>query len=140
MTESLESRASLVASLCEHLCAGNPASTWYADPANVDQKTIRRWGIQDPSIKAAVESARVEAQGVLIDQCREIADSDKPEAYPGQRKTQCWARLEAAKRINPQRYGDRQQVTGADGGGIVLRVITGLESPAAGTEDSESHG
>lgn len=137
MTSDREaSRARLVESLCDHLASGRHADQWYCVDGNPSHQTIWRWRKEDGALDTAIEEARKAGAHVLVDQAVAIADGTHaiakgPESYPGQRKTQCWARFEAAKRIYPQRYGDKVQVGGDGGAPIVVQSKAEREAELA---------
>lgn len=124
--ETSRARLVVVGSLCEHLSDGRHADEWYGVGDNPSHQTIWRWRKADEAIDEAIEEARRAGAHVLIDQAVAIADGTHPaakgpESYPGQRKTQCWARFEAAKRIHPQRYGDKVAL-GGDASAPAIKV------------------
>lgn len=111
-----ERRAALVDDLCGHLASGAHASQWYGQNGNPGHSAVWRWRKERPDWDEAIEAARAAGAHVLVDAAVAIADGEHPvaqgkEAYPGQRRTQVWARFEAAKRLNPRNYGDKVDVT-----------------------------
>lgn len=135
-SEASRARARIVESLCDHLADGKHADEWYGVGGNPSHQTIWRWGKADKAIAEAIEDARRAGSHVLVGQAVAISDgrhpiAKGPEDYPGQRRTQCWARFEAAKRINPQRYGDKVAI-GGDAGAPPIKVeaIPGPPAPA----------
>ena len=134
-SEASRARARIVASLCDHLADGKHADQWYGVNGNPSHQTIWRWGREEKDLHDAIEEARKAGSHVIVGEAVSIADGTHPlakgpEDYPGQRKTQCWARFEQAKRIHPQRYGDKVQV-GGDPTGVPLEIkSTGPTIPA----------
>jgi len=133
-SEASRARLAVVESLCEHLSDGLHADQWYGKNGNPSHQTIWRWRRAYKPYDDAIEDARRTGSHVLIDQAVAIADGSHPvaqgpEAYPGQRKTQCWARFEAAKRINPARYGDKMAL-GGDASAPAIKVES-AQGPAA---------
>jgi hypothetical protein len=103
-----------VASLCEHLVNGGAASQWYGagDPPNPSNYAIWTWCEADPLLKAQVKAARQAGTHVHVDESVRIADDRQDDPDPASRKVRIWARLEMAKKINPQHYGDKVAIGG----------------------------
>lgn len=108
-------RGAFVASLCSHLAGGGHADRWYGQDGNPSHQAVWEWRKRRKDWHESIEEARGIGSHVLVDAVVSIADgthplAQGPEKYPGQRKVQAWARLEAAKRINPKHYGDKSAI------------------------------
>ena len=85
-------------------------------------RTVRDWEAGDESVAAAIARAREAGQEALFEQCLEIADDERHdwelskkgvltnEVAIGRAKLRVWTRMELLKRLNPKKYGDKQQV------------------------------
>lgn len=118
--------------ICEWIASGKFLTSYCAQEGKPSYTVVNRWIDQDEDISAKVARARLKGADSLVDQVIEIVDSepdrdDNNKIDPGYiawKKNQAWARFEAAKKINPQKYGDKQTTTHE--GGISLKVFTGI--------------
>lgn len=129
--------------ICDRLSKGIPLTVICRDAKEGDPdfpapRTVMDWQAEDESVAAAIARAREAGQEALFEQCLEIADDEAHdwelskkgevtnEVAIGRAKLRVWTRMELLKRLNPRKYGDKQQVehTGK----------IGLESLVAGSE------
>lgn len=85
-------------------------------------RTVRDWEAEDPTIAAQVARAREAGEEALFEQCLEISDDETHDWVASKKglltnevniaraKLRVWTRMEMLKRINPRKYGDRQQI------------------------------
>lgn len=113
--------------ICERLSQGIPLTTICreakeTDPTFPAPRTVRLWEAENQEVAAAIARAREAGQEALFEQCLEIADDEAHdwelskkgevtnEVAIGRAKLRVWTRMELLKRLNPKKYGDKQQV------------------------------
>jgi hypothetical protein len=84
--------------------------------------TIFRWLRDVPEFLTMYEQAKDEQADTFVDEVVSIADECKPDADSIKKaKLRIYARIEAAQKMKPKKYGQKLQLAG-DGGGPIQAV------------------
>lgn len=127
----------LADAILERIASGESLRAVCRDRGMPSEATVRRWDREDlDGFAAQYARAKAERSAVHVEEIIEIADRPCATAVEVQQaKNQIDARKWTASKLLPRTYGDRLEHTGPDGGGIVLRVVTGLDAVVEGPDD-----
>ena len=101
--------------------------------------TVFRWMRAHPEFLEMYELAKDEQAETFIDEVVEIADRCKANKESVQKaKLQIYARIEAAQKMKPKKYGAKLQHMGEGGGPITSKVT--VEYVGVGDEDQDRQG
>ena len=109
----------LAATFCAAIADGGSLRAVCAQPGMPSKATVFRWLREHHDFRLLYEQATDDRADTHIDEVVDIADrcaADKDAVAKA--KLQIYARIEAAQRMKPRKYGNRMQLTG-DGGGPV---------------------
>ena len=126
-------REAVVNDICKQLCQGIPMAR-ICEPVNMPNvTTVWLWEEEDKSIAQRIARARVIGAHKLVGEAVEIADAPPGKTHMGvidqgdvqNRKLRIWTRFEQAKRIAPERFGDKVSMehTGAGGGPVQIANV-----------------
>jgi transposase-like protein len=94
-------------------------------PGMPSKATVFRWLIEHKDFLAMYERAKDEQADTFIDEVVEIADKCKPNTEAVQKaKLRIYARIEAAQKMKPRKYGKLLQLAGEGGGPVAIHAIT----------------
>lgn len=95
-------------------------------PGMPSKATVFRWLADNDDFRKLYELAKDEQADTFIDEIVEIADSARgTKTAVAKAKLQIYARVEAAQKMKPRKYGRQLQLTG-DGGGPVKHEVSKL--------------
>jgi hypothetical protein len=95
-------------------------------PGMPSKATVFRWLAENEDFRKMYELAKDEQADTFIDEIVEIADSARgTKTAVAKAKLQIYARVEAAQKMKPRKYGRQLQLTG-DGGGPVQHQVSKL--------------
>lgn len=95
-------------------------------PGMPSKATVFRWLAENEEFRKLYELAKDEQADTFIDEIVEIADSARgTKTAVAKAKLQIYARVEAAQKMKPRKYGRQLQLTG-DGGGPVKHEVSKL--------------
>ncbi|WP_313632541.1 hypothetical protein [Massilia timonae] len=95
-------------------------------PGMPSKATVFRWLADNEEFRKLYELAKDEQADTFIDEIVEIADSARgTKTAVAKAKLQIYARVEAAQKMKPRKYGRQLQLTG-DGGGPVQHQVSKL--------------
>lgn len=107
----------MVGALCGEIASGRAISELAGKDGFPSERAIYRKMSSDPKFAGIIAQARAAQQEYEADACVDMAD--KATAADWQVvKLRIWARQWRASKLAPKKYGDRMQLTGADGGAI----------------------
>ena len=125
----------LAAKFCAHIAEGSRSIRAVCALKGMPSKaTVFRWMRDHAEFKTMYELAKDEQADTFVDEAVEIADKCKADKDSIQKaKLQIYARLEVAQKMKPKKYGNRMQLTGEDGGALVVltKDYTGRKKPDA---------
>lgn len=95
-------------------------------PGMPSKATVFRWLADNEEFRKLYELAKDEQADTFIDEIVEIADTARgTKTAVAKAKLQIYARVEAAQKMKPRKYGRQLQLTG-EGGGAVEHKVTNL--------------
>lgn len=95
-------------------------------PGMPSKASVFRWLANNEDFRKLYELAKDEQADTFIDEIVEIADTARgTKTAVAKAKLQIYARVEAAQKMKPRKYGRQLQLTG-DGGGPVQHQVTKL--------------
>lgn len=124
-TEEIGSR------ICERLVRGESIKGMCAGDDMPNASTVYVWLDRHPAFAEKYARARASATEAMLEDLLEIAD--KEGLNTDEKRVRIDARKWAMSKLQPKKYGDRQQVehTGADGAPIEIASTVGLAVAAA---------
>jgi len=134
----------LAESFCSAIADGGALRTVCKKKGMPSKATVFRWLREHPEFQKMYEQATDERADGHVDEIVDIADNCKPDKEAIQKaKLQIYARIEAAQKMKPRKYGRQLQLTGEGGGAIQHKVqqMTDeeLEAEIAKTSAALSH-
>ena len=125
------SKESVSEEMFERMANGESLGSICRDAHMPSRGLVYYWMTFNPSIAERFARAQESQSHALIDDCLQIADSvalsgnATADAGPiNLAKMRIDARLRIAGKINPTRFGDKVQHTGANGGPIAIAAVT----------------
>ncbi|MDY0975004.1 hypothetical protein SOM61_08520 [Massilia sp. CFBP9012] len=92
-------------------------------PGMPSKATVFRWLADNEEFRKLYELAKDEQADTFIDEIVEIADSARgTKTAVAKAKLQIYARVEAAQKMKPRKYGRQLQLTGEGGGAVEHKV------------------
>lgn len=93
-------------------------------PGMPTKNTIFRWLRENEGFLAMYQAAKDEQADTFIDDVVEIADTCKATKSSIQKaKLQIYARIEAAQKMRPKKYGNKVELTGKEGGPLTVEIV-----------------
>jgi len=87
--------------------------------------TVFRWLAEHQDFRTMYEIAKEEQADTYVDEIVEIADKcEKGQVAVQRAKLQIYARIEAAQKMKPKKYGKLLQLAGEGGGPVAIQAIT----------------
>jgi hypothetical protein len=116
----------LAAKFCAAVAEGDRSIRAICKQKGMPSKaTVFRWLAENKEFQAMYEAAKDEQADTFVDEVVEIADQCKTTKSAVQKaKLQIYARIEAAQKMKPRKYGNRVQLTGEGGEPIKMQVKT----------------
>ena len=109
-------------------------------PGMPSKATVFRWLADNEEFRKLYELAKDEQADTFIDEIVEIADSARgTKTAVAKAKLQIYARVEAAQKMKPRKYGRQLQLTG-EGGGAVEHKVTKLTDEQLAAKIAELSG
>lgn len=116
----------LFATILARLADGEPLSVICRDRGMPNRAHVRRWCRENSDLDKRFQEARDDGYDRLADDCLQIADNVDED--PASRKVRVWTRTQLLSKWSP-RYGEKVQHTGAGGGPVTYKIITGMPEP-----------
>lgn len=92
-------------------------------PGMPSKATVFRWLADNEEFRKLYELAKDEQADTFIDEIVEIADTARgTKTAVAKAKLQIYARVEAAQKMKPRKYGRQLQLTGEGGGAVEHKV------------------
>lgn len=112
--------------ISERLASGIPLRKICSDPAMPDYSTVNRWMEKNVEFREISLRAREVGTHAIADECIDIADN--PELDPHDKRIRIDTRLRLIGKWNRRNYGERQEISGIDGGAIITenRNLVGI--------------
>lgn len=117
---------------CEAVAEGKSSIRSICNQVGMPSKaTVFRWIRDYPEFKAMYELAKDEQADTFVDEIVEIADKCKASKQAIQKaRLQIYAREVAAAKMKPKKYGAKMQLSGHEGGAVVVEIVKFGQSPA----------
>lgn len=114
----------LAAKFCAAVAEGDKSIRAICKLAGMPSKaTVFRWLADNEEFRKMYEFAKDEQADTFVDEIVEIADAAKgTKVGVAKAKLQIYARVEAAQKMKPRKYGRQLQLTGEGGGAIEHKV------------------
>lgn len=135
----------LLEQISERLSAGEPLAAICREEGMPSARTIRSWIVSNEHVSAVIAHAREEGEDWLAAECLMIADrpmigieekhelndagdlvltETKKSDMLSHRKLQIETRLKLLAKWNPRKWGDKQEISGPDGGSLVVKILS----------------
>lgn len=108
-------------------------------PGMPSKATVFRWLADNEEFRKLYELAKDEQADTFIDEIVEIADSARGTKTAVAKAKLIYARVEAAQKMKPRKYGRQLQLTG-EGGGAVEHKVTKLTDEQLAAKIAELSG
>lgn len=117
---------------CEAIAEGNKSIRAVCKLAGMPSKaTVFRWLRDHPKFLEMYEQAKDEQADTYVDEIVEIADKCRASKSAIQKaRLQIYAREVAAAKMRPKKYGSKMQLTGNEGGPVVVEIVKFGQGPA----------
>lgn len=107
--------------VCERLLNGEPLARICADPDMPNYSTVWRWENENPDFRQQSARARINGTNYMADDCIRLADDQTID--PAHKRVMVDTRLRLIGKWNRQVYGERTELTGANGGAIQVEQV-----------------
>lgn len=120
------------AKFCEAIAEGSKSIRTVCKQAGMPSKaTVFRWLRDHPEFLAMYELAKDEQADTFVDEIVEISDKcTKSKPAIQKARLQIYAREKAAALMRPRKYGTKMQLTGNEGGPVIVEIVKFGQSPA----------
>lgn len=117
----------LIEKFCAAIADGKGVRTVCKMEGMPSKPTVFRWLREYPEFAKLYEIATDERADTQIEEMVEIADNCKADADSIRKaRLRIYARVEAAQRMKPKKYGNKIQHTGEGGGPIQHKAVTAM--------------
>ena len=103
----------ITTTLFDRIIVGDPICAILAD-LGISQASFYRHRLDDEAFESTIARAQEMAQEAEVDRMLQLADSAVEENVNAI-KLRIWARMWIAGKRKPKKYGEREEITGADG-------------------------
>lgn len=133
-------------SICEHIASGRSLVSWCNEPDRPNYTTVMRWLDAHEDFRKKYTRAREDQADYLAEEIVQIADDGLNDTYTDEdgnvrtnqdviarSRLRVDARKWYASKLQPKKYGERlqQEVSGPDGGQLVVQVVRFADDQAA---------